>query len=253
MYLGEIPFLVLVGLLLTLAEIEFCSLMARDGFRPTLVFGLGMMWLFLLDMQFPAWQLLRPGLALVLLGSVAWQLFHRQGSAVADWALTVTGGLYLGMCGAALVGLRGLDDDGLFYLHRHLHSLFYRHLHLYCLFDHLWLAPSQDCARCSQGAQAQEIAPIQLFLIHHPSSFWGFAVNVINWHLCGFPHVYQAHRSPIPTGMVACAYLHRSLTHCRSSTHCLEFCTTSSLIAECFRGQSQSFPTISRRSRRYPG
>lgn len=114
-YLGELPLLVLMGLLLTLAEIEFCSLMARDGFRPTLVFGLGMMWLFLLDVQFPAWQLLRPGLALVLLGSAAWQLLHRQGSAVADWALTVTGGLYLGMCGAALIGLRGLNDDGLWW------------------------------------------------------------------------------------------------------------------------------------------
>ena len=115
-YLGNLPFLALVGLVLTLAEVEFCRLVTRGGFRPALVFGLGMLWLFLLD----AWSanrwievasdFLRPGLALVLLTSVAWQLFHRLGSPVADWALTVVGGLYLGVCGAGLLNLRDLSD-----------------------------------------------------------------------------------------------------------------------------------------------
>jgi len=111
-YLGRLPFLALVALLLTVAEIEFCHLVARDGFRPVLVFGVGLVWLFLLDAQFPALGLLRPGIALILLGSLAWQLFHRQGSPVVDWSLTVTGGLYLGLCGACLIGLRGLQPDG---------------------------------------------------------------------------------------------------------------------------------------------
>jgi phosphatidate cytidylyltransferase len=114
-YLGGLPFLSLVLLLLTLAEIEFCRLMARDGALPALAFGLGMVWLFLLDAQFSTLGLLRPGMALILLGSLAWQLFHRQGSPVADWALTVTGGLYLGLCGACLIGLRGLQPDGLWW------------------------------------------------------------------------------------------------------------------------------------------
>ena len=114
-YLGGLWFLALVVLLLTLAEIEFCRLVARDGFRPALAFGLGMVWLFLLDAQFPAFGLLRPGMALILLGSLSWQLFHRQDSPVADWALTVTGGLYLGLCGATLIGLRSLQPDGLWW------------------------------------------------------------------------------------------------------------------------------------------
>jgi len=114
-YLGGPFFLALVVLLLTLAEIEFCRLVTRDGFRPALAFGLGMVWLFLLDAHFSAWKLLQPGIALILLGSLAWQLFHRQGSPVADWALTVTGGLYLGLCGACLIGLRGLQRDGLWW------------------------------------------------------------------------------------------------------------------------------------------
>jgi phosphatidate cytidylyltransferase len=109
-YLGDLPFLALVALLLTLAEIEFCRLMVHDGFRPVLAFGLGMVWLSLLDAQFSTLGLLQPGMALILLGSLAWQLFHRQGSPVADWALTVTGGLYLGLCGACLIRLRGLHD-----------------------------------------------------------------------------------------------------------------------------------------------
>jgi len=109
-YLGGLLFLALLVLLLTLAEIEFCSLMAHDGFRPALAFGLGMVWLFLLDAQFSTLRLLQPGLALILLSSLAWQLFHRRGSPVADWALTVTGGLYLGLCGACLIELRCLRD-----------------------------------------------------------------------------------------------------------------------------------------------
>jgi len=114
-YLGGLPFLVMVALLLTLAEIEFCHLMARDGFRPALVFGIGLVWLFLLDAHSPALGLLLPGMTLILLSSLAWQLFHREGSPVADWALTVTGGLYLGLCGACLIGLRDLPPDGLWW------------------------------------------------------------------------------------------------------------------------------------------
>jgi len=109
-YLGGLPFLALVALLLTLAEVEFCRLVARDGFHPALAFGIGMVWLFLLDAQFPSLELLQPGMALILLASLAWQLFHRRGSPVADWALTVTGGFYLGLCGACLIRLRSLPD-----------------------------------------------------------------------------------------------------------------------------------------------
>lgn len=123
-YVGGPLFIALVGVLLTLAEIEFCRLMLRRDFRPTLVFGLGMVWLFLLDARFAASGvsrpglaarfatagMLRPGMALILLSSLAWQLFHRRGSPVADWALTVSSGLYLGLCGGCLIGLRGLWD-----------------------------------------------------------------------------------------------------------------------------------------------
>jgi phosphatidate cytidylyltransferase len=115
-YLGGLPFLAMVTLLLSLAEVEFCRLAAKGGFHPTLAFGLGMVWLFLLDAQFPSQGLSRPGLALILLASLAWQLCHRQGLPVVDWALTVAGGLYLGVCGASMIGLRSIDDKGWWFL-----------------------------------------------------------------------------------------------------------------------------------------
>ena len=112
-YLGGVAFLALVTLLLTLAEVEFCDLVAKDGFRPNVVLGIGGMWFLLMDAYLPV-DLLRPGLALLLLGSLAWQIFHRQGAPVANWALTVTSGLYLGICGACLINLRE-QTDGLWW------------------------------------------------------------------------------------------------------------------------------------------
>lgn len=109
-YQGELLFLALLALLLTLGEVEFCRLVARKGFRPVLIFGIGMVWLLLLDAYNPTLNLSRPGMILIVLGSLAWQLFHQQESPVADWALTVTGGLYLGLCGASLIGLRDLPN-----------------------------------------------------------------------------------------------------------------------------------------------
>jgi phosphatidate cytidylyltransferase len=109
-YLGGFAFLALVAVMLSLAEAEFCRLMAQDEFRPTLVFGIGLVWLFLLNAQLPELDILQPGLTLILLASLAWQMAHRQGSPVADWALTITGGLYLGVCGACMINIRSLND-----------------------------------------------------------------------------------------------------------------------------------------------
>jgi len=102
-------------LFLTVAELEFCHLMFRDGFRPTPLFGVAMVWLCLIDAKFPSPALLRPGILLILLGSLTWQLWHRQGSPVADWALTVTSSLYIGLCGAYLIDLRDHLESGLWW------------------------------------------------------------------------------------------------------------------------------------------
>jgi phosphatidate cytidylyltransferase len=111
-YVGGLPFLALVALFMALAEIEFCRLMWADGFRPAAVFGVGLVWCFVLDAQFPTLGLLQPGLALVVLGSLAWHMFRREGVPLLDWSLTVVGGLYVGLCSGRLVRLRGLPLSG---------------------------------------------------------------------------------------------------------------------------------------------
>lgn len=109
-YWGSWPLTALALLLLTLAEIEFCNLMRLGGFQPCWAFGVGLVWLFLLDAQWPNRGLLQPGLVLVLFSALGWQLLHRRCSPVADWALAIASGLYLGLCGAHLVRLRALED-----------------------------------------------------------------------------------------------------------------------------------------------
>lgn len=113
-FLGGLLFWIIVAVFLTLAEFEFCALMTRDGFRPFVFFGIGLVLVLLLDAEFPALGLLKPALIVLVLASLAWQLRHRGGSPVADWSLTVVGGLYLGLCGACLIGLRR-QPDGLWW------------------------------------------------------------------------------------------------------------------------------------------
>ena len=113
--LGGLPFLGMVGLLLAVAEIEFCGLVARIGFRTYRALGIAVVGLFLLDAQFPSLLWLRPGLAVILFSSLAWQMFRRHDRGIADWSLAIASGAYLGVCGAALVGLRGLAPDGLWW------------------------------------------------------------------------------------------------------------------------------------------
>ncbi len=112
-YLGGLPFLGLVICLTTLAEIEFCQLMSRRGFRGTHVFGIALVWLFLLDGAFPDWSLMRPGLAAVLSLSLGWLVFRFGRSNATDWAGPIASGLYVGLFASSFVRLRGLSVHGL--------------------------------------------------------------------------------------------------------------------------------------------
>lgn len=109
--LGGLWFFTLIIALLTAAVIEFCQLMDEAEFSPAPAFGVALLWVLLIDAQFPDWQplglrALEPGLTLVLIASVAWQLAHREGHPTANWALSVTSGLYLGWLGAHMLRLR---------------------------------------------------------------------------------------------------------------------------------------------------
>ena len=115
-FLGGVYFNVLIAVWLSVAGIEFWRLTSSKTFHPALGFLLGMVWLFLLDAQLANVDLLEPGLVVLLLMSLAWQLLHRKESPVADWALSIAGGLYLGVCGACWVKLRQFEPDGFWWV-----------------------------------------------------------------------------------------------------------------------------------------
>ncbi len=106
--LGGVWLFALAIVLLVVAVLEFCRLMNRMEFRPAPSFALAMLVVIMVDAQWPRWGVLVPGLSLVILGSLAWQLRHRQGSPLNDWALGMAMPLYIGWCGGHLLRLRAL-------------------------------------------------------------------------------------------------------------------------------------------------
>lgn len=99
-----------IAFIFTLAVYEFVQLMKTGKFAPNLVFAVALMWMLLLDAVLPRLSLSRPALALLLIAALAWQMRDRAGSPTANWALTVTGGIYLGVAGAHFILIRQLND-----------------------------------------------------------------------------------------------------------------------------------------------
>jgi phosphatidate cytidylyltransferase len=108
-YLGGAWFLGLALVVLTLSGREYVSLLKRQAGGPSLILVLVTIWLFVLDASFPQARLLRPGLTVSVLGTMTWAIVRYErghADAVADWAWTSAGGLYLGWMGAHFVLLR---------------------------------------------------------------------------------------------------------------------------------------------------
>ena len=110
--LGGAPFYLALGGLLMIAAHEFNQLV-RQGDHPhqaPLLVSLALVALSGADALAPHLGLLRPGLALILMASLTWQLRHRQAEPTVDWALAIAGGLYLGLAGAHFILLRQLPN-----------------------------------------------------------------------------------------------------------------------------------------------
>lgn len=111
-WLGGWPFDIAIALIMSLAVYEFNRLM-RQGSHPHYmpwVFSLALVIVIGLDVLSPPANLLRPGIALILITSLTWQLSHRQGEPTVDWALAIVAGLYLGIAGAHFILLRQLPN-----------------------------------------------------------------------------------------------------------------------------------------------
>ena len=94
----------------TLAVYEFVQLMRTGKFAPNLIFAGAFVWVLLLDAVLPRLNLSQPALALLLIAALTWQMRQRSGSPTANWALTVAGGIYLGVAGAHFILLRQLNN-----------------------------------------------------------------------------------------------------------------------------------------------
>ncbi len=98
-----------MAFIFTLAAYEFVQLMKTGKFAPNLIFAVAFVWVLLLDAVLPRLNLSRPALALLLIAALTWQMRNREGSPTANWALTVAGGVYLGVAGAHFILIRKLD------------------------------------------------------------------------------------------------------------------------------------------------
>ncbi len=107
---GGGPFDLALTFIFTLAVYEFVKLMRAGNFAPNLIFTVGLVWALLLDAILPRLNLSRPAVAFLLIAALTWQMRQRGGSPTANWALTVTGGIYLGVAGAHFILIRQLDN-----------------------------------------------------------------------------------------------------------------------------------------------
>jgi phosphatidate cytidylyltransferase len=94
----------------SLAAYEFVQLMKTGRFGPNLVVTIACVWIWLIEASLPRLNMSRPALALLLIAALTWQMRQRAGSPTANWALTVAGGIYLGIAGAHFILIRQLNQ-----------------------------------------------------------------------------------------------------------------------------------------------
>ncbi len=108
--IGGWPFDLAIALIFTLAAFEFIQLMTQGHFNPNLIFAVALVWVSLIDVIWPDASTTRPAIAALLIIALTWQMRHREGSPTANWALTVAGGIYLGLAGQHFILLRQLSN-----------------------------------------------------------------------------------------------------------------------------------------------
>jgi phosphatidate cytidylyltransferase len=100
----------LVFTVFTIAAYESVILMRVCGFKPSLAFAFLALSLSFTSALFPNLPYLPLLITLLLLASLAWQMRHRAGKPIADWAIGLAIGVYLGWSGGHLAAVRQLDN-----------------------------------------------------------------------------------------------------------------------------------------------
>jgi phosphatidate cytidylyltransferase len=109
-YLGGVWFAVGAGLIALIAGWEFGQMMTTGGHRTTPLFTLMLIAVLIYTSYQPDSGWLSFALTTILLLSLAWQLFSAAPGPTVNWALTITGGLYIGWGLGHLVALRQRPD-----------------------------------------------------------------------------------------------------------------------------------------------
>jgi len=105
---GGILFTSVVCIAALLAAWEFFRLVEKGGFKPVAPMGFILTVLLILNAFLPHLNILYPGLTAWLIATTIWQLFRRTPSPVADWAITLVGGFYIGWLISHFISLRSL-------------------------------------------------------------------------------------------------------------------------------------------------
>jgi phosphatidate cytidylyltransferase len=110
LYLGGPVMLALLALVATLAGYEFLALARAKSYRPSLIVGLGLVVALVADGGWPQLGLLPVALLVFPLAGLACEVFRGNApGSLESWALTVVGGLYIGLPLSCVARLRALD------------------------------------------------------------------------------------------------------------------------------------------------
>lgn len=113
---GGYIFLTAAIVLVSIGTYEFASLVAHRQHYTSKLLMVGFVAVFSLDRFFPAVELAGPGMAALVLLTLAWMLVryqHGDQAAATGFAMTLAGSLYIGWVGGHFVGLRLLEDGAL--------------------------------------------------------------------------------------------------------------------------------------------
>jgi phosphatidate cytidylyltransferase len=100
-----------VTLIALIATSEFIHIMTVKGHRPHLILALAIVLVAMIDRVWPNWPVFIPAFVFLAMLGLVWELYRQNSEApVVDWALTLTGGAYIGLGMAHLIGLRLLPD-----------------------------------------------------------------------------------------------------------------------------------------------
>lgn len=113
--LGAWPYNAIIALVVLLASHEYVQVLKRKGYKLSLplVWALNLAWI--ADALWENGTWFAPSLAVLTILTACWILYRRRkqpdiASPTAEWALTLAGGVYLGIGGAYLLRMRALPD-----------------------------------------------------------------------------------------------------------------------------------------------